>query len=371
MNSWLLNIGLALVLDVCLTGIVIPKILLIAFRKKLFDEPNERKIHTLEVPRLGGIAFKPVVFFTMALVIGVNLTFGNEEIISCFTKEVESLAYIFCVVMVLYLIGIGDDLVGIRYRAKFVAQIICSILLITGGLYIHSVYGLFGFNNLYDWFAYPLTVLLIVFIINSINLIDGIDGLASGLCSVVLMFYGITFYMIDQYVYALISFCVLGVLIPFYYYNVFGDAAKQKKIFMGDTGSLTIGVLICALSLKLSICAPAPTNNIPNPLVLAYSPLLIPCLDVIRVYLGRVRRGENPFLPDKTHIHHKLLALGMNQRKAMMTIIMLSIWVSLFNILLSAYINITLLLLIDVMVWTFINVWITSKIKINLNKNIV
>ncbi len=363
MNGWIVNILSAFVLSALLAGVVIPKILLIAFRKNLFDEPDERKIHTSLVPRLGGIAFKPVIFFTIALLLGINLYLGELQVISVASEEVRPMAFAFCAIMLLYLVGIGDDLVGIRYKAKFIAQILCGVMLIAGDIYISDFHGFLGLHALHPAFAYPFTLLLIVFIINAINLIDGIDGLASGLCSVALIFYGLTSYFIDEPMYALLSFTALGVLVPFFYYNVFGDPQKQKKIFMGDTGSLTIGMLLCILSIKLTMCAPAADSGIPNPLVLAYSPLIIPCFDVIRVYFGRVRRGKNPFLPDKTHIHHKLLAIGMHQRVAMVSILGASVVLALCNILLSPYLDITLLLLLDGVIWVGVNMWLTQKCK--------
>ena len=132
---------------------------------------------------------------------------------------------------------------------------------------------------------------------------------------------------------------------------------------MGDTGSLTIGMIICFLSFKLAMMPVCAGTNVPNPLMLAFSPLLIPCLDVLRVYMGRVRRKKNPFLPDKTHIHHKLLAIGLSQHAAMITILTASILFTLCNILLSHYLNITFVLLADILAWTLINMWISKKRK--------
>ena len=201
-----------------------------------------------------------------------------------------------------------------------------------------------------------------VFIINAINLIDGIDGLASGLCSIACLFYGLTFLMFHQYIYAMLAFATLGVLVPFFYYNVFGDAEHGKKIFMGDTGSLTVGMMLCLLSFKLTMCGTDDNTVHINPMVLAFSPLLIPCCDVVRVYLYRVRNGKNPFLPDENHIHHKLLAVGMKQRNAMITIISVSTIFILFNIFLSLYLNVNWIVLIDILIWTFANIWLTKRI---------
>lgn len=215
------------------SGILIPQILLISFRKQLFDQPDERKIHQGIVPRLGGIAFKPVIFFTVALMLGVSQLLGYGYMMEDFTLEVRSIAFSFCCIILLYLVGIADDLIGIRYKAKFIVQIICGLMIIAGGMYIDNLHGLLGIHGLPVWIGYPLTVLVIVFIINSINLIDGIDGLASGLCEVATLFYGVVFFLLHEYIYAILSFATLGVLVPFFYYNVFGDANKQKKDIHG------------------------------------------------------------------------------------------------------------------------------------------
>lgn len=362
MHFWIVNLCLVFFLCVLFAGIVIPQILLIAFRRQLFDEPDERKIHHCVVPRLGGIAFKPVVFFSVALILGVNLALGNHEILTEMTNDVQALSFGFCTLMVLYLVGMADDLVGVRYLAKFVIQILCGIMLIAGGIYFNDLHGLLGIHDLPFWVGYPLTILVAVFIINAINLIDGIDGLASGLCSIACLFYGLIFFMLDQYVYAMLAFATLGVLVPFFYYNVFGNAEHGRKIFMGDTGSLTIGMMLCFLSIRLTQCAPELHAGIPHPLVLAFSPLLIPCFDVVRVYLHRVRNGKNPFMPDKNHIHHKMLAVGMGQRTAMISIVSISLLFTLANILLSQCVNVNLILVADVLVWTVANIWLTQKI---------
>ena len=360
---WIINSLFVFVLSVFCAGVLIPQILLISFRKRLFDVPDERKIHQGVVPRLGGIAFKPVVFFSVALALGLSMLLGYGQFLGNIGSESRPLAFGFCTIIMLYLVGMADDLIGIRYRAKFGIQIICGVLVIAGGLWVNDLHGLLFIHALPEWIGYPITVFAVVFIINAINLIDGIDGLASGLCGVAMLFYGLVFFIIGAYIYALLAFATLGVLVPFFYYNVFGDPAKKNKIFMGDTGSLTIGMMICILSLKLLDGFPAnPAVQQPNAFFLAYSPLIIPCFDVVRVYLHRVRNGKNPFLPDKNHIHHKLLAIGMQQRTAMVTIVTVSVCFTLCNILLSRYVDATVLLVSDILIWTLANLWLTRKI---------
>jgi UDP-N-acetylmuramyl pentapeptide phosphotransferase/UDP-N-acetylglucosamine-1-phosphate transferase len=162
----------------------------------------------------------------------------------------------------------------------------------------------------------------------------------------------------------MIAFSALGVLMPFFYYNVFGDAAKHKKIFMGDTGTLTIGFVISFLGLKLLHNeGEPPCAFCGNPLVLVIAPMIIPCFDVVRVYLGRVRNHKNPFLPDKTHIHHKLLAIGMTQRKAMLTIVGSSLLLSFLSIGLSSLLNVNLLILLGAFIFTYANILLTKLIR--------
>lgn len=361
---WIINSVLVFVISAFCAGVLIPQILLISFRKQLFDIPDERKIHQGVVPRLGGIAFKPVVFFSVAFLLGISQLFGYGEFLDGILSESRTLAFGFCAIMILYLVGIADDLVGVRYRAKFVIQICCGLMVIGGGLWINDLYGLLYLHEIPDWIGYIVSLFAVVFIINAVNLIDGIDGLASGLCGVAVLFYGVVFLLMHEYIYAMLSFATLGVLVPFFYFNVFGNPVKQKKIFMGDTGSLTVGMMICILSLRMVHRFPSDLLEMQaNPFILAYSPLIIPCFDVVRVYLHRVKNGKNPFLPDKNHIHHKMLAVGMRQRTAMITIVFLSVCFTLCNILLSRYMDVTLLLTLDVAVWTTGNLWLTRRIR--------
>ena len=149
----------------------------------------------------------------------------------------------------------------------------------------------------------------------------------------------------------------------FFYYNVFGIAECGRKIFMGDTGSMTIGMILSFLGIRLVLCAPGENTGVPNPAVLTFSLLIIPCFDVVRVYLHRVRNRKNPFLPDKNHIHHKLLALGIRQCLTMIIIVSVSTVFMLLNVLLSQYLDVNWILTGDIMIWIVLNVWLTYKIK--------
>jgi UDP-N-acetylmuramyl pentapeptide phosphotransferase/UDP-N-acetylglucosamine-1-phosphate transferase len=363
MQYWIINLICGFCVSAILAGIIIPQILLIAFRKKLFDEPDERKIHHIPVPRLGGLAFTPVIFFTMAFLLGVNQYFGNPAVLFEFARNVNVLAMVLCSMTLLYLVGIADDLIGVRYRAKFIVQIMCAVFLVAAGIWVRSLYGFIWINDLNIWFGGLLTIVLVVFITNAINLIDGIDGLASGLSAVACLYYGIVFYFLGQYTYSLIAIVTFGVIVPFFYYNVFGDAKQEKKIFMGDTGALTIGLILSLLSIRITTL---PTNGVIwnyNPLVVAFAPLMIPCLDVLRVFFERIHNGRDPFLPDKNHIHHKILALGVTTRATMILIVTSSFILSALNLVASRYINVHLLLFLDFALYAGICVYLTRRAK--------
>ncbi len=350
-------------ISLILTGFIIPKILLIAYRKNLFDVQDERKIHKGSIPRLGGIAFVPSLIFSVCMVLGgfhSPLYIGSlPEISSDLTR---TLCFSLCGLLLLYLVGIADDLVGVLYRAKFVIQLLAAILLICGGVWINNIHGFCGVWELPAICGAALTILVAVFFVNAINMIDGIDGLASGLSAVALVVYGVVFAWRGNIINALIAFATVGTLVQFFYYNVFGNAKKGKKIFMGDTGALCIGFILTYLSVSVSCIDNIPTTRF-NPIVVAFCPMLVPCFDVLRVFFKRIRAGKSPFLPDRTHIHHKLLRLGMSTPRALVSILSISAAFAIINIALSPYLNPAILMSADLIVWIAYNCYLSARIK--------
>ena len=193
--NWTLDCIAAFLISLVMAGIIIPQILLIAFRKKLFDVPDARKIHRATVPRLGGIAFMPSILLSLCLVLGCEALFASGPLLvstllsSQWNVLLLSTCFGLCALMMMYLVGIADDLVGVQYRAKFVVQLIAALLLAAGGARIMSFFGFMGLTVLPFWFSLTVSVILIVYITNAINLIDGIDGLASGLSAIAMGFY--------------------------------------------------------------------------------------------------------------------------------------------------------------------------------------
>lgn len=344
-----------------LSAMVLLRISLVSFRRRLFDSVDERKLHTAHIPRLGGIAFFPCITVTVSLaIIGYNLWQGYNILDMDLTNRLLSML---CCLFILYLIGMMDDLIGVRYRSKFVVQILCGILLVISGLCFDNLYGLFGIYVIPYYIGVPFTVFVIVYILNAINLIDGIDGLASGLSIISFLAFSCMFIHLQWWMYAFISLAAFSVLLPFFYYNVYGKIYRGRKIFMGDTGSLTIGMLLAVMVIRLSMSDPVKESAFPGSIVIAFSFLIVPMLDLIRVVIHRLRNGKNPFLPDRNHIHHKFIALGMSQRKAMVSIIIMAAFFALGNCFLIHCLSVTNLFLLDVAVWTVIHCYITMKIN--------
>ena len=336
-------------LSILLATVIIPRILFISYKKRLFDVPDSRKVHKTPIPRLGGLSFLPVILIALCSVTGIRYyTYHPVDMLWASDLFIQ---YLFLIVglTLLYLVGVADDLVGVGYRYKFVIQILAALLFPLSGLWINDLGGLLGLHEIPAYIGMPLTVFLTVYITNAINLIDGIDGLASGLSCIALGLLIIVCALVGQWTHAFLAAATLGVVITFYYYNVF--SVSGRKLFMGDAGSLTLGYILSFLVLhfwqKTQLWDPFTMNL--N--MVTVSTLLIPLLDVVRVFYSRVSEGRNPFTPDKNHIHHRLLRTGMKVRTVMITLLMLSLFFVVSNFILSFYINTTFMLLLDLAFW--------------------
>lgn len=350
-------------------SLLIPNILLISFKKRLFDIPDERKVHKVPIPRLGGLSFFPVILISLSLITGFRIYWDIEfQNVSPIQTLYEYL-FLTAGCMMLYLLGVADDLVGVSYRYKFVVQIMTALLIVGSGDWINSLGGLFGIYAIPAWVGFPLTVFIIVYITNAINLIDGIDGLASGLSCIALVSLSSLYLIRQEYIYVLLSLVTLGAIIPFWFINVFGNAMRGHKLFMGDTGSLTLGYILSFLVIHLSKVEPSGNIMDNRDMILAFSTLIVPLLDVVRVVVHRLRIGKNPFLPDKNHIHHKLQRTGMRIRMILLTILCMSVSYIALNSVLVTRINITVLLGIDIIVWVVLQLYINHRIKLNETGN--
>ena len=306
-----------LMLDVILTASVsfiisflaVPVVLQIAEQKKLFDVPDERKVHSYPVPSLGGVG----IFggFLLASLLSIQ-GYINPEF-----------QYFFASALVIFFLGLKDDLLVLSASKKFIGQVIAaSILIHLGGIRLDSMHGLFGFNNVPEGFGLALSYLTIIVVINSFNLIDGVDGLASSLGVLTLLIFGTYFFMIGMQAYALLAFAMVGSLVAFLIFN-----HHPAKIFMGDSGSLMIGLVNAILVIKFINVADAPGVAIPidSAVTLGFAVLIVPLLDTLRVFSIRIFNGRSPFTPDRNHVHHLLLQRGLGHRAVTFTCVGINI----------------------------------------------
>ena len=325
-----------------------PVILDFCKKKNIYDIPNERKVHKNAVPRLGGISFMPgMLLASLSVVLVHNHQFFNRQI----EISLWSVAF-FISLLIIYAIGIIDDLIGLGAKTKFSAQIAAAVILVMSGLYINNLHGFLGIYELPFYIGACLTVFTMVFISNAINLIDGIDGLSGCLSLVALGGFLYCFYNKG----GMIAYCILiaslmGVLAAFLYFNIWGKPEKNRKIFMGDSGSLTLGFILGFLFVKVSMYKTEDTSFSLHSVLLVYSLLIVPVFDVVRVSLIRLINHAPLFRADKNHIHHKLMRTGMNQHQTLLTILSLDLAYIILNNILSQWCDIWLIVIINIFVW--------------------
>lgn len=354
---------IALAVSMLLGHFIMPKVLVISYKKKLFDMPDKRKVHTMPVPRLGGITFFPIILISFLTVVSLRYTCMEYNHIFSLKWLFSIYSAFFVGLTSLYMIGFADDLISVSYRSKFVVQIFAASLFPISGLYINNMGGLFGIYEIPYFVGFILTVLAVVFVTNAINLIDGIDGLASGLSIIALMFYAMLCFNFSHFTYLYLAGAAIGIVLIFFFFNVFGRAEKKQKIFMGDTGSLSLGYIISFLMLHF-------LQNIPNfrpwdenISVVALSALFVPMFDVIRVVITRLRDHRPPFLPDKNHIHHKLMRTGLNKMSVMVILLCVSIFFIVVNSIMAPRLNVNYIALIDIAIWSLLNVVVNVFIR--------
>lgn len=294
----LLHIILAFALSFLLAIAAIPPIIRVAKEKKLFDPPNERKLHTAAIPPLGGVA--------------IFLAFCLSVILSSHGLNFYPLRYLLGALLIMFFIGLMDDMITLSARKKFVVQVISVLILISmGNVCITNLHGLFGIQEIPYLPGVLLTLFVVVAIINAFNLIDGIDGLSSGLAIMASLVMGCWFFLADYIQFSIIAFALTGSLAGFFLYNVFG---RSNKLFMGDTGSLVVGMILAVLIIRFN------EVNINKTVLYAigaapsvsFAFVMIPLVDTLRVMTIRIMYGRSPFSPDKNHIHHRLLELFPN-----------------------------------------------------------
>jgi UDP-N-acetylmuramyl pentapeptide phosphotransferase/UDP-N-acetylglucosamine-1-phosphate transferase len=297
----MIEITFASITAFAITFLAIPPIIKVALIKHLYDQPDERKVHTTIIPRLGGVAiFAGCVFALTFWTAGLNY---------------KPLQTIIAALLIIFFIGLKDDLVTLTPSKKFIGQLLAAcIIVFIGDIRITSLCGIFGIYALPSFASYLFSVFTIIGITNSFNLMDGIDGLAGGVGAIAAFTFGLWFYNYDQVELCVISFSLFGALLGFLVHNFY-----PAKIFMGDTGSLISGMLLSILAInfiQLSFYATPNSFQFRSSPAMAISILIIPLFDTIRIFIWRLYKKRSPFQADRNHMHHILLDIGMSQRQA-------------------------------------------------------
>ncbi|MBQ7774112.1 MAG: undecaprenyl/decaprenyl-phosphate alpha-N-acetylglucosaminyl 1-phosphate transferase [Bacteroidales bacterium] len=325
--------------------IYLPQIVLIAKKRKLFDVIDARKSHKGAIPRIGGLSFFPIFLLSITLFSCIRYALGYPILNVSETSVFLDLQCLAAGLTLMYIVGLADDLSGVSYKTKFAIQILAALTVVVGGFWINNLQGILGIFEIPWFIGMPLTILVAVFVMNAYNLIDGIDGLCSGLSAFTLGLMGLWFTFNQLLFYGMMAFAILGVLSVFFFMNVFGT---KNKVFMGDTGSLTLGFIIVFLGFKFYwFSTNTDVISFMNPLASILGITFVPLFDTVRVFGLRISKGLSPFYPDKNHIHHKFLLMGFGHRSSSMYIIILQAFYCIINTILQP-LNINLIILIDI-----------------------
>lgn len=290
----------------------IPSIVRVAELKHLYDYPGERKHHGGATPTLGGIAIFAGMIFSM--------TFWSDQ------NSIVELQYIIASLIVLFFMGIKDDIIELVAWKKLLGQLLAAAIIVHyTDIRIDNLFGFFGINNLPVWASYIISIFTFVVITNSFNLIDGINTLAGSIGLVVALTFGIWFLLFNSPQFAILAFALAGALLGFLWFN-----KTPAKIFMGDTGSLILGFTAAILAIQfiqtnrmLPRDADYKVLSVP---VVAISILIIPLFDTLRVFLLRALKGRSPFSSDRTHIHHRLVDLGLSHINATALLVLVNLF---------------------------------------------
>lgn len=297
----------AFVTSLTITFFAIPSIIRIAEIKHLFDVPDERKAHITNVPTLGGLAIFAGMIF--------SLTFWSTQ------EDIVELQYIISSIIILFFIGMKDDLFNLIAHKKLIGQLAASFILVHwAGIKITNFFGIFGIWELSLIESYIFSIFTLVVITNSLNLIDGIDCLAGSVGIVASLVFGAWYFLANQTQYVILSASLIGSLVAFLYYN-----RTPAKIFMGDTGSLLVGIVLSILAIKFiemnRVLPIDGKNKIQSIPVVTIGILIIPLFDTLRVFTIRMLQGKSPFTPDRNHLHHLLIDLGLSHIRATLILI--------------------------------------------------
>lgn len=327
--------------------LLVRTIMRVSYRKQIFDEPDGgRKIHSDPVPRLGGLAIFPLVAITMGISCLLLIPEWRERWISPW-EESRQILGLGASLLVLYLLGLREDLShGVRSIWKFVFQSLAAGVFLLFGLHFTYTGDIFGVETLPTWAWYIITYAAFLHFLNAINLIDGVNGLSTDLCILSLLSLGVMEYLERHILFAFLALAAICVLLAFRWFNVHGDRKQHQRIFMGDTGCWTLGIIILFLIIHLNDLSPRTPDQ--HFSLIGFTTVIVPLLDLPRVGLYRKFHGRGFFVPDNNHIHHKLMDLGFQPWQIRTTLLGLTLCFMALNLFLPRVLNIGWVMLINI-----------------------
>lgn len=302
------NVLLTGAVSFSITLLAIPAIIKVADQKKLFDLPDARKLHTRSIASLGGVG----IFIGLFLAMLTSVPDKGPEF-----------QHFFASAMVIFFLGLKDDILVISATKKFLGQLAAAVILVhQGDFRIESMHGFLGIYQLPTMVGLLISYLTILVTINAFNLIDGVDGLAGCLGVLTTTVLGCYFLLAHVQEYALLSFAMTGSLLAFLIFNY-----HPAKIFMGDSGSLLLGLTNAILVIKFIKVADSAAVAFPvsSSVAIGFAILIVPLLDTLRVFSIRIFNGRSPFSPDRNHIHHLLLDRGLNHSQVTLSCVGLNL----------------------------------------------
>ncbi len=308
-----------------------PSLIKVAKMKHLVDEPSEeRKTHKTSVPTIGGIILFAASVFAYALWFpSDNMSYFGSLVE--FSESVKEFKFLIAAAILIFFMGVKDDIIGVAPVKKLVSHIIVGfILVVMSDIRITGMHGVFDLYELPYWASVLLSVFTYIVVVNAFNLIDGSDGLAAGIGLITSCFLGIWFYTSYQYDMSLLAFVLAGSLSAFLVFNF-----NPARIFMGDSGSLFIGAFTFVMAIK---CIETDTKVVPTLVdgmsapVYAMAVLAYPLIDTLRVFSIRIVNGLSPFAADRNHIHHKLIDKGYSHAQTALILYAVSISLPLISL---------------------------------------
>ena len=300
------NIFFALVTSFLITYVAIPKVIFFAQQFRLTDVAGQRAAHEGSTPIFGGIAIFSGIIFSLL-----------------FWAELGNIQFLLASFLIVFFVGVIDDLLNLSPLKKLIGQVIAVLIIIyLGEIQIDSMHGVLGIYDLPDIIGTLFTIFVVIVITNGFNLIDGVDGLAGGVGVIAASCFGFVAVMMGQKDLAIISFSLSGSLLAFLRYNF-----NPAKIFMGDTGSLVVGMILSVLAINtIKFGLITEDFKLPNkgPLM-AIVFLAIPLFDSLRVFIVRASKGVGPLSPGRDHIHHALLDLGFGHKRTALILYCISV----------------------------------------------